>query len=56
MFWRWRKEREQDLDRELRSHIELEAEEQQEHGMSLEAARTAAQRALGSCSDPAPTP
>lgn len=28
MFWRRRKERERDLERELRSHLELEAEEQ----------------------------
>jgi hypothetical protein len=29
MFWRRRKTREQDLERELRDHLELEAEEQQ---------------------------
>src|SRR6266581_2601759 len=28
MFWRRRKEREYELERELRSHLELEAEEQ----------------------------
>jgi predicted permease len=36
-----------DLDRELRSHLDLEAEEQQETGMSSEEARYAAHRAFG---------
>ena len=35
----WRKRREQDLDRELHAHLDLEAEEQQDH--------YAARRALG---------
>ena len=47
MFWRLRKTRERDLERELRSDLELEAQEQQEHGLSPEEAREAAQRALG---------
>jgi len=47
MFWRRRKRREQDLERELRSDLELEAEEQRENGLSPEDARYAAQRALG---------
>jgi hypothetical protein len=38
----WRRIREQDLDRELRDHLDLEAEEQQDH--------YAAQRALGNAS------
>jgi putative ABC transport system permease protein len=42
-----RKRREDDLDRELRSHLDLEVEEQQERGLSSEEARYAAQRALG---------
>src|ERR1039457_2209750 len=36
-----------DLDRELRSHLELEAEEQQDAGLNPEQARFAARRALG---------
>src|SRR5690242_3078312 len=47
MFWRRRKSRDQDLDRELHSHLEAEAAEQQEAGLSSEEARYAAQRALG---------
>ncbi len=38
MMW-WRKKREDDLERELRSHLDLEAEERRD--------RYAAQRALG---------
>jgi putative ABC transport system permease protein len=45
--WRRKKEREKDLDREIRSDLELEAEEQRERGLSPEDARYAAQRALG---------
>jgi hypothetical protein len=47
MFWRRRKSRDHDLDRELRSHLEAEAEEQQENGLSADDARYAARRALG---------
>ena len=39
MRWRWRKDRERDLERELRSHMELEAEERHDPA--------AARRALG---------
>jgi putative ABC transport system permease protein len=46
MQW-WRKKRDQDLERELRSHLELEAEEQIENGQSPEEAGYAARRALG---------
>ena len=46
MWWR-RKEREQSLDRELQGHLDLEAAEQQESGLSAEEARNAARRALG---------
>src|SRR5215831_89201 len=46
MRWGWKK-READLARELRSHLELEAEEQQESGLPTEEARRAARRALG---------
>lgn len=47
MFWLRRKQREQDLERELLSHLEAEAEEQEENGLSSEDARYAARRALG---------
>lgn len=46
-WWRRQKQREEDLERELRSDLELEADEQQETGLSPEDARYAAQRALG---------
>jgi len=36
-----------DLDRELRAHLEAEADEQRENGVSADEARFAAQRALG---------
>jgi putative ABC transport system permease protein len=36
-----------DLERELRNHLELEAEEQRETGLEADAARDAARRALG---------
>ena len=42
MRWLRRKRCEYDLERELRSDLELEAEEQQEKGLSPEAARYAA--------------
>ena len=45
---RWgRKKREQDLERELRTHLELEAEELKASGLSSDEARHAAQRAFG---------
>jgi putative ABC transport system permease protein len=47
MTWWRRKEREQDLERELRSHLESEAAEQQESGLSAEEAYYAARRAFG---------
>jgi putative ABC transport system permease protein len=47
MFWKRRKRYEHDLERELRSDLELEAEEQKQNGLSPEAARYAAQRAFG---------
>jgi predicted permease len=47
MRWWLRKSREQDLDRELRAHLELEAQEQLESGLSREEARYAARRAFG---------
>lgn len=43
----WRKQREHDLERELRSDLELEAEEHQERGLSPEEAQYAARRAFG---------
>jgi predicted permease len=43
----WRKHREHDLDRELRSDLDLEAEELREQGLSPEQAANAARRALG---------
>ena len=48
-WWRCR-QRELDLERELRSDLELEAEEQSEKGFSGEEARYAARRALGNTS------
>src|SRR6185437_13987134 len=47
MFWRRRKFREQDLERELRSHLELEAEELRDGRLSSEEARDVAKRAFG---------
>ena len=47
MFWWRRKTREQDLDRELRAHLELEAEELGESGISPRDARDAARQAFG---------
>lgn len=46
MFWK-RRNRNADLDRELRSHLDLEAEEQRDRGLSPEEAGYAARRALG---------
>jgi len=45
-----RRQRELDLERELRSDLELEADEQREQGLSPEEARYAARRALGNAS------
>lgn len=45
-LWK-RKQQEHDLERELRSHLELEAEEQRESGVPLDKARYAAQRTFG---------
>lgn len=47
MRWCLRKSREQDIDRELRSHLDAEAEEQRESGVPKEEAHYAAKRALG---------
>jgi hypothetical protein len=44
MRWRRRKHFERDLERELRSHLELEAEERREAGLPPDQARYAAQR------------
>ncbi len=43
----WRRKKEDDLDRELRSHLEAEAEERQADGLKSVEARYAAERALG---------
>ncbi|MFZ0594548.1 MAG: ABC transporter permease [Bryobacteraceae bacterium] len=45
-FWR-RKKRDRDLDREIRSHLEAEAADQQDNGLSVDEARYTAQRAFG---------
>ena len=45
-FWR-RKAREHELERELCAHLDLEAEEQREMGLSAEDSRYAARRAFG---------
>ena len=47
MSWLSRKQREQDLERELRSDLELEAQEQQESGLSPKEAQYASRRAFG---------
>lgn len=47
MFGHRRKSKEEDLQRELRSDLELEAEERRENGLSPEEAFYAAQRAFG---------
>jgi predicted permease len=47
MFWRRRREREQDLEREIRAHLDSEAEEQQADGLSPPDAQAAARRAFG---------
>jgi hypothetical protein len=46
-FWRHGQSREQDLERELRSDLDLEAEEQRQRGLSAGEARYAARRAFG---------
>jgi putative ABC transport system permease protein len=46
-MWWWRKSREYDLDRELRAHLELEAEEQHDSGLTCEQAMYAARRVFG---------
>ncbi len=43
-----REERDDELAREVQAHLEMEAEEQRERGLSEEAARLAARRAFGS--------
>src|SRR5438876_877013 len=45
--WKRREAREAELERELRDHLDLEAEEQREAGLSPEEAGYAARRALG---------
>src|SRR5437879_2073954 len=45
--WRRRRAREADLERELSDHLDLEAEEQRDAGLSPEEAAYAARRALG---------
>jgi hypothetical protein len=46
--WKGRRvQQREDLDRELRTHLDLEAEEQQEAGVSSEEARYTARRAFG---------
>ena len=47
MKWWRKKSREEDLGRELRTDLELEAEEQEANGLSSREARDAAQRAFG---------
>ena len=45
--WSSRQRRDEELERELRSDLDLEAEEQQEAGLAANEARYAAQRAFG---------
>ena len=44
---RWRRNREDDLERELRAHLDLEAEEARDGGLAPADARAAARRAFG---------
>ena len=46
MHW-FRRKREQDLDREIRSHLDQEAEERAEDGLSPEEAFHAARQTFG---------
>jgi hypothetical protein len=46
-LWMRREAREAELERELRDHLELEAEEQREAGLTAEEGEYAARRALG---------
>ncbi len=43
----WRDKRERELEKELRSHFDLETEEQQDAGLQVKEARYASQRAFG---------
>src|SRR5258708_7385879 len=47
MNWWRRKDHEQDLARELQSHLDLEAAEHREEGLSTQAAASAARRGFG---------
>ena len=49
MRWPWAKRQrlESDLDREIRAHLDLEAEEQQEKGLDATESAYAARRAFG---------
>jgi putative ABC transport system permease protein len=47
MRWWLRRKQEEELDRELRDHLDLEAEEQRDAGVSPDEAQFAARRALG---------
>src|SRR3954462_5294606 len=47
MTWRRRRRRKDDLDRELRDHLEFEAQERQQEGLSPEEAHFAARRLFG---------
>ena len=49
-FWNKRKTNERELDRELQAHLDLEAEEQRDNGLSSEEATYAARRAFGNLS------
>jgi hypothetical protein len=47
MFWKRPESREEDLELELRSHLELEVQPQEDEGVSEKEARYGARRALG---------
>ncbi len=47
MPWWGRRKKDAEIDRELRAHLDLEAEDQRKSGLSEDNARYAAQRALG---------
>jgi predicted permease len=46
-WWHWRRKQEEEIDKELRAHLDLEAEELEESGLASGEARYAARRAFG---------
>jgi predicted permease len=46
-WWHCRAARDEDIDREIRTHLQAETDDLQEHGLTAEEARDAARRAFG---------